>query len=75
MTLITETIISGFISEIFNNCSEITKTKIKNMVENGNPKHQNLEGQIYNIIVCVLNKITNDQYKNNQDKIYDVADN
>lgn len=74
MTFATEVIISGFVSKVVNNCFDVTWDKIKRAVKDKNNKHQSLESQIYNITVDVFNRITNNQYKNNQEKIYEAAE-
>lgn len=74
MTTISETIFSGFISKIVNDVVDVSKDKIKSEVKNKNMKHQTLESQIYNITIDVLNKITNNKCKINQDKVYDAAE-
>jgi len=74
MALIAEIIFSGFVSKTVNDITDISKDKIRKAVKNKNSKHQNMESQIYNVIVDVLNKITSNQYKCDQDKIYDAAE-
>lgn len=74
MTFIEEVIIGEFISKVFDTVVDISKVKIKEAVKNRKNKHQSPESQIYNIVVDVLNKITYDEYENDQDKIYDVAE-
>lgn len=74
MTFIGEAIIGEFISKVSDSIVEISKDKIKEAVKNRKNEHQSPESQIYNIMVYVLNKITYDKYKNDQDKIYDVAE-
>lgn len=74
MTPVSEIIFSGFVSKAVNNCVDVSWSKIKEAVKNGKTKHQTLESQVYNITVDVLNKITNNQYANNQDRIYDAAE-
>lgn len=73
MTPILEIIFSGFVSKVVNDIVDVSKDKIRKAVKNKNTKYQNIESQIYNVIVDVLNKITYNQYENNQDKIYDAA--
>lgn len=75
MTFTAEVIISGFVSKAVNNCVDVSWNKIKNAVNNKNNKHQSLESQIYNVTVDVFNLITYNQYENNQDKIYEAAEN
>ncbi len=74
MALISEIIFSGFVSKTVNDIVDISKDKIRKAVKNKNTKHQNMESQIYNVIVDVLNKIVNNQYESEQDKIYDAAE-
>lgn len=72
MTFIEEAVISGFISKAINNCIDVSWVKIKKIVKNN--KYQNMESQIYSIIISVLNQITYNKYKNDQDKIYQSAE-
>ncbi|WP_305084579.1 NACHT domain-containing NTPase, partial [uncultured Clostridium sp.] len=37
-------------------------------------KHQNIESQIYNVVVNVLNQVTYNKFENDQDKIYQAAE-
>lgn len=74
MVFISEIIFSGFASKVVNDVVDVSKDKIRGVVRNRNTKHQNIESQIYNVIVNVLNKITNNQYENNQDSIYDAVE-
>lgn len=74
MTPITEIIFSGFVSKVVNDIVDVSKDKIKKAVKSKNTKYQSVESQIYNVIVDVLNKITGNRYKNEQDNIYDVAE-
>ncbi|MCI9229249.1 MAG: hypothetical protein HFG86_14735, partial [Dorea sp.] len=74
MMFIEEAIIGEFISKVSDSIVDISKVKIKEEIKNRNTKHQSLESQIYNIVVDVLNKVTYDEYENNQDKIFDVAE-
>ncbi len=74
MTFLAEVIFSGFVSKAVNNCVDVSWNKIKDAVRNRKVKYQNLESQIYCIIVDVLNKITYFQFENNQDNIYDAAE-
>ena len=62
MTLISEIIFGGFVSKIVNDIGEISKDAIKKAVKQRNEKYQNIESQIYNVIVDVLNKITNSNF-------------
>lgn len=74
MAPISEIIFSGFVSKAVNDIVDISKYKIKEAVRNKNIKHQNMESQIYNVIVDVFNNVTNGRYKNNQDNIYDATE-
>lgn len=74
MALMTEIVFSGFISKVVNDIVDISKDKIIKAVKNRKVKNQNLESQIYNITIDVLNDITDNMYKNNQDNIYDAAE-
>lgn len=74
MSLIAEVVFSGFVSKAVNNCVDISWDKIKKAVKDKNNKHQSLESQIYNVIVDVLNKITDNPHKDNQSIIYEAAE-
>ena len=74
MTLIEEAIISGFIGEAISRCTDISWTKIKGSVKNRKNKHQNIESQIYSVVVNVLNQITYNEFEDDQDKIYQAAE-
>ncbi len=74
MTFLEEAIISGFIGEVASRCVDVSWTKIKEAVKNRKNKHQNIESQIYDVVVNVLNQITNNKFENDQDKIYQVAE-
>jgi len=74
LTPIQEIIFGGFVSKVINDIVDVSKDKFRKAVKNKATKHQSIESQIYNITVDVLNKITSDQYKDNQDKIYDAAE-
>lgn len=67
-------IVSGFVSKIINDITDISISKAKEAVESKNNKHQNIESQIYNIAINVLKKITTPKYDNESDKIYDAAE-
>lgn len=75
MTPILELIFSGFVSKVINDCIDVSKDKIRKSVKNRNEKNQSIESQIYNVTVNILNKITGDRYENDQDNIYDAAEN
>lgn len=74
MTFIEEVVFSGFVSKAVNNIVDFSWTKMKKAVKEQNKKHQNLESQIYNVIIDVLNEITDNLYEDNQDKIYDATE-
>ena len=74
MTFIGEAIIGEFISKVSDIVVDISKFKIKEAVKNRKNEHQSPESQIYNIMVYVLNKISYDEYENDQDKIYEAAE-
>ena len=74
MVLIGDAVFGGVVSKVLNDITDVSKEKIKEVTKKRNNKHQSLESQIYNIVVDVLNKITYDEYEDNQDKIYDVAE-
>ncbi len=74
MTFIEEAIISGFIGEALSKCIDVSWTKIKEVLTNESIKHKNIESQIYNVIVNVLNQITYNKYKSDQDKICQSAE-
>lgn len=73
MTPISEIIFSGFVSKVVNDLVDVSKDKVRKAVRNKSTEHQNLESQIYNVIVDVLNQTTGNQYEDNQDKIFDAA--
>ena len=74
MVIIGDEIISGFIGEAISRCVDFSWTKIKEAVKNRKNKHQNMESQIYNVVVNVLNQITYNKFENDQDKIYQAAE-
>lgn len=74
MTFLAEVVFSGFVSKAVNNCVDVSFDKIKKIVENKKTKNENLESQIYNITVDVLNSIADNQFKINQDNIYNSAE-
>lgn len=74
MAFIEEAIISGFIGEAISRCTDFSWIKIKEVVKDKKNKHQNIESQIYNVVVNVLNKITYNKFKYDQDKIYQAAE-
>lgn len=74
MVIIGDEIISGFIGEAISRCVDFSWTKIKEAVKNRKNKHQNIESQIYNVVVNVLNQITYNKFENDQDKIYQAAE-
>ena len=74
MIFLEEAIISGFLGEVISRCTDISWTKIKEAVKNRKNEHQNIESQIYNVIVNVLNQIIYNKFENDQDKIYQAAE-
>ena len=66
-----EIIFSGFVSKVVNDVADISRDKIRRAGKNRDTKHQNIESQIYGIIVDVLNRITGNVY---EDEIYDAAE-
>lgn len=74
MTLFEELIYSGFVSKVVSNCFDISWMRIKKAITNRKTEHQNLESQIYSIIVETLNKITNYRYIKDMDSIYNAAE-
>ena len=74
MVIIGDEIISGFIGEATSRCVDFSWTKIKEAVKNRKNKYQNIESQIYNVVVNVLNQITYNKFENDQDKIYQAAE-
>ncbi|MCX4328437.1 MAG: pentapeptide repeat-containing protein [Lachnospiraceae bacterium] len=74
MTSFEEVVISGFVSKAVNNCVDVSWHKIKKAAENKKTKNKNLESQIYNVTVDVLNSIADNQFKSNQDNIYNSAE-
>lgn len=72
MMSIIEITFSGFVSKVVNDIVDISKDKIRNAIKN--TKHQNMETQIYKIIVDVLNKITNNLFADDLERIYDAAE-
>lgn len=74
MAFYEEAVISGFIGKVISDCVDVSWMKIKEAVKNRKNKHQNIESQIYNVIVDVLNQITYNKFKNDQDKIYQSAE-
>ena len=75
VTPISEIIFSGFVSKIVNNSVDTSWKKIKKVIKNKKTEHQNMESQIYNVIVNALNQVTYNEYEKNQDKIYQAAEN
>ena len=74
MTFAGEAAISGFIGKVISDCLDISWEKIKEANKNRNNRNQNIESQIYNIIVEVINRLIANKYKNNQDKVYQAAE-
>lgn len=74
MFIADDEIISGFIGEAVSRCVDFSWTKIKEVVKNRKNNHQNIESQIYNVVVNVLNQLTYNKFENDQDKIYQAAE-
>ena len=74
MTLFEEAIIGGLIGEAISRCTDISWTKIKEMVINKNDQHKNIESQIYCVIVNALNEITYHKFAYKQEMIFQVAE-
>jgi len=73
MLILEEAIISGFISKVINDCVDVTKSAIKKADNNRRMKNQSIQSRIYQVMIDVLNQVTNNQYKK-QDVIYDIAE-
>jgi uncharacterized protein YjbI with pentapeptide repeats len=71
MTFVEESVISGFIGKIISDCVDVSWGKIEEGVKN---KHQNIQSQIYNVVVNVLNQMTYNKYADSQDKVYQAAE-
>lgn len=65
-------LIDGLIGEILSSGIDISKNTIKAMVEKR--QHKSIYAEIYRLLIKVLNYITANRYKNNQDKIYCAAE-
>lgn len=63
-----------FATEGLNVLKNMTVERIKNARKARTDEKSNTESQVYNVVINVLNKMTNNRYKNEQDKIYDVAE-
>ena len=74
MAFVEEAIISGFIGEVVSRCVDFSWTSIKEAVKSKKDNHQNIESQIYNVVVNVLNQITYKKFVDNQDEIYQAAE-
>lgn len=68
-------VIGGFISKIINDSVDESKSVIKKEIENKTKSNWNFQAQIYQVMVNVLNQITYNRYENDQDRIYQVAEN
>ena len=66
-------IISGFISKVISDCIDISKQAIKKADNSRKSTQQTLQTRIYQVIIDVLNRITNNTYKN-QELIYITAE-
>lgn len=74
MTFLEETIIGGFIGEAISKCVDTSWIYIKKVIKDRKNKKQNIESQIYNVIINVLNQMTYDRYRDNQDKMCQAAE-
>lgn len=73
MTFIEEAVIGEFISEVVNNCVDVSWGKIKEADKNRKSKSQNIQTRIYQVIIDAINIFTCNKYKN-QNKLYDAAE-
>lgn len=73
MTFIEEAVIGEFISEVVNNCVDVSWGKIKEADKNRKSKIQNIQTRIYQVIIDAINIFTCNKYKN-QNKLYDAAE-
>lgn len=73
MTFIGEAVIGEFISEVVNNCVDVSWGKIKEADKNRKSKSQNIQTRIYQVIIDAINIFTCNKYKN-QNKLYDAAE-
>lgn len=69
-----EMIFSAFISKILSDCFDITKSKIKKLVEDKTRRYRTIEGQIYAVIVNAFVSATYNRYDNNMDLLYETAE-
>lgn len=74
MTFILESIVSAFISKIISDKIDISRSVIKKTIRNYKVDEYNIQAQIYQVIINALNEVTNNAYKEKQDKIYDDAE-
>lgn len=74
MTFAVEAVVGGFVGEVVSRCMDISWVKIKEAITNRKNKYQNIESQVYCVIVNVLNQITHNKFMNDQDKIYQAAE-
>lgn len=70
---IAQTIFGGFISKVVNNVWDISWETIKKADKNRKGKNQSIQTRIYQIIIDVINLLTDNQYKG-KDIIYDTAE-
>ena len=73
--MIADAIFGGIISKVINDYADISKVKIKSVVESEGTRNQTLESQIYNVTVDALKAFAGDRKENNQDEIYEAAEN
>lgn len=72
--MIDELIFGGIISKVINDSVDVSRNTIRRVAKNRNSKHENLDSQIYNVIIETLNNITSNKYANNQEKIYEATE-
>lgn len=70
---IEQTIFGGFVSKVVNNVWDISWEAIKKADKNRKGKNLSIQTRIYQIIIDVLNLLTDNQYKG-KDIIYDSAE-
>lgn len=74
MAFIVEAIVSAFISKIISDKIDFSKMAIKKSIKNYREDKYNIQAQIYQVIINALNKMQENIYKEEQDKIYDDAE-
>lgn len=73
MTFIEEAVIGELISEVVNNCVDVSWGKIKEADKNRKSRSQNIQTRVYQVIIDAINIFTFNKYKN-QNKLYDAAE-